>query len=267
MKLLVIVAAVLSTCIHSCSSPKELRYLQGSLDSAQFKTVNIPEPLIQKGDVLSIVVFSDNPAASAGFNIPMNAAGQVSIAETATPSLGSGGSSSNPSVGYLVDKDGNIQFPRLGNLQVEGLSKAQLTDLLDSKLKDKFLTNPYYSIRTLNLKISIIGEVKNPGVYSMSAEKMNILEAISIAGDLTYFGMRENILVIRERNGIREFGRLNLTQPEIFTSPFFQLQQNDIVMVDMRKQKIAANDQVLIRNITLLLSIVTSIAVIYNIFR
>ena len=267
MKEIIFAITVFSFSLISCSSPKELRYLQGSLDAEEWKSVSIPEPIIQKGDLLSIIVYSDNPAASAVFNLPMNSTSQVSIAETSSPALGSGSSIGPPSAGYLVDKDGNIQFPQLGNLQVEGLKKEELVTLLNSKLKGSLLNNPYYSIRFLNLKISILGEIKNPGVYNMSSEKMNILEAISVAGDLTYFGMRQNVLVIREIKGKREFGRLDLTKPDIFNSPYFQLQQNDIVMVDMRKQKIAANDQVLIRNITLLLSIITSIAVILNLLQ
>jgi polysaccharide export outer membrane protein len=229
--------------------------------------VRIPEPVIQKGDLLSIMVFSDNPAASAQFNLPMAITSQVSVASGGSPSLGSGNPPSAEPTGYLVDKDGNIQFPQLGILKVGGMTRMELIALLDSRLKDKYLTNPYYTIRFLNYKITVFGEVKNPGVYSIPSEKINLLEAISMAGDLTFFGKRENVLVIREENGVREFGRVDLTKPDIFNSPYYQLKQNDIVMIDMRRQKISANDQVLYRNATFVLSIASTIAIIVALFQ
>jgi polysaccharide export outer membrane protein len=254
---------IILTCfLFSCGSVKELQLMQGSFDTARLSQVQVPDPVIQKGDILSVIVYSDNDLASAKYNQPI-----IASQAAANPIGGSAEAASPKSGGYLVDKSGNIQFPQLGVLHVEGLTKDGLTLLLDSKLKDTLLKNPYYSIRFLNFKITIMGEVNNPGVLSADDEKLNLLQAISRAGDLTYFARRDNVRIIRETSGKREFGEVDLTKPELFTSPYFNLQQNDIVMVDLRPKKIAANDQLWVRNVTVTVSILSAVALIANLFR
>ncbi|HEV3327659.1 MAG TPA: polysaccharide export protein, partial [Puia sp.] len=130
-----------------------------------------------------------------------------------------------------------------------------------------FLKNPYYSIRFLNYRVTMIGEVSRPGVYTLPGERVNILEAIGLAGDLTFYGRRDNVLVMRENNGKREFARLDLTKPEIMSSPYFYLQQNDMVIVEPNKKKIAANDQVTARNVSIAATVISTLAILYSIFR
>lgn len=246
----------------SCANMKKLEYLQGPLDSNELSKINIPDPVIQKGDVLNITVYSDNPTASAVYNQSMaNLSSLVGAG-----SDGSNGSSQQSSVGYLVDNFGNIQFPGIGVLYIEGITKKQLSELLDNKLKP-FLQNPYYNIRFLNYKITIIGDVAQPSVYSIPSERVNIFEAIALAGDLTITANRNNVLVIREQNGKREFGRLDLTNPEIFKSPFYHLKQNDIVYVDLTKHKAISNSETTLRYVTFGTSIISAIALILTIFR
>ncbi len=256
----------------SCGNTRHLTYLQGSFDTARLNQVKPSDPVVQKGDLLSIIVYSDNPAATAIYNQPISGASSSGSAPAGGGdaagglSAASAGGASPASPGYLVDEAGNIQFQALGQLHVEGLTKSQVKELLDSKLKN-FLTNPYYTVRFLNYKLTMLGEVMRPGVYSIPGESVNLLEALGMAGDMTFFGRRDNILVVREFNGKREFGRLDITKPEVMVSPYFNLQQGDVVIVEATKRKIAANDQLTTRNISLAVSIVSTLAILYSIFR
>jgi len=255
------VTVLIAFVTSSCSSPKELQYVQGNFDTAELSKLVLPQPTVQKGDLLNIEVFSDNETAS----LPFNQAGkssQVDQSEMPTVKTAMQTSGSN----YLVDLQGFINFPIIGKLKVEELNKVQLTELLDGKLK-KYLSNPYYNIRFINFKITMVGELTKPGVYSIPNERVNILEAIGMAGDLTFFGKRDNVLIVREANGKREFGRIDLRNPNVFKSPYYFLQQNDIVIVDMSKRKIAANDQVAFRNVSLAATVISAIAVILTVLK
>jgi polysaccharide biosynthesis/export protein len=139
-------------------------------------------------------------------------------------------------------------------------------ELLDSSLK-AYLKNPYYSIRFLNYRFTMLGEVTRPGIFNIPGERVNLLEALGLAGDLTFYGRRDNVLIVRENNGKREFARLDLTKPEIMASPYFFLQQSDVVIVEPTKKKVAANDQLTARNVTIAATIVSTLALIYSIFR
>jgi polysaccharide export outer membrane protein len=162
---------------------------------------------------------------------------------------------------------GDIHFQGLGKLHLEGLTKSQLTDTLDSKLKDSLLTNPYYNIRFLNYRFTMLGEINKPGIFTIPGERISLLEAISLAGDLTYYGRRDNVLIIRQTNGKREWGRLDLTRPDIMASPYYYLQQNDILIVEANRKKAAASDQLTSRNISIAATVVSVLAIIYSIFR
>lgn len=262
---------ILTFC--SCGDTRHITYMQGKFDTASLSQVKPSDPVVQKGDILSIIVYSDNPAATAIYNQPISSSsgGAASATGSEVGGAAGGGSAlaggSTPATpGYLVDELGNIQFQGLGQLHVEGMTRSQLREFLDSKLKN-FLTNPYYTIRFLNYKVTMLGEVSRPGVYSIPGERLNLFEALGLAGDMTFYGRRDNILVIREFNGKREFGRMDITKPEIMKSPYFFLQQGDVVIVEATKKKVAANDQLTTRNVSLALSAVSVLAVVYSIFR
>ncbi len=255
--------------MNSCKTPKQLQYFDGPLDTTRLARVKVPEPIIQKGDLLSIIVFSDNNEASAPYNQPMTTTTQA-INPSAGLSAISGNTVSPASGGYVVDQEGFIQFPRLGQLRVEGLSKGGLVNLLDSKLKDNLLQNPFYSIRFLNYKITILGEVTRPAVYSIPSEKVNILEALGMAGDITVFGLKDDILVIREGTGKREIGKINVSDPLLVESRYYHLIQNDIIIVRASAKKPTASEQQTTRNlarVATVAAIITSIALIVNIFK
>jgi polysaccharide export outer membrane protein len=138
---------------------------------------------------------------------------------------------------YLVDNDGFIEFPVLGHLQVGGLTKGELEELISDKLK-AYLQNPIVTVRMSGYKISVLGEVARPGIFTVNYEKINIFEALALAGDLTIWGMRDNVKLIRENsNGQSEVININLNRSDIVSSPHYYLQQNDILYVTPNKSK------------------------------
>lgn len=263
--LYIILLAACIPCFWSCGNVRHLQYMQGQFDTAQLSQVKYPEPVIQANELVAITVYSDDPRASAYYNLPI----QPSLANTGTLADATSGASAlaaSPGSSYLVNSDGIIQFPGLGPLKVSGLTKKELYDLLMSRLSDK-LKNPYFTIRLTSYRITMIGEVNRPGQFTIPNERVSLLEAISLAGDLTSYGRRDNILIIREINGQRTFKRLDLRKPEILGSDYFYLQPNDMVLVDLNKNKAAVSDQATVRNISLATSVISVLAVLITVLR
>ena len=189
---------------------------------------NLPQLQIQPDDLLSIRVRSLDLVAVEPFNVdPPNAANI------------SGGGATRPLIGYLVSRQGTIDFPQLGTINVIGLTTEDLRDTLKQKLVP-YLNDPVVMVRFLNFRITVLGEVTSPNTFFVANERVTILDALGQAGDITPYGNRTNVLVIREQNGQRQTGRLNLQDRDIFTSPFFYLQQNDVVYVEPLKVRTAA---------------------------
>jgi polysaccharide export outer membrane protein len=245
--------------LASCGNLKQLQYLQGTIDTAALNSINFVEPKIQQGDLISITVYSDNQAASAIYN----QGGAVS------PTLSGGGMGGTimTGTGYLVTETGHIQLYELGSIMAAGLTKKQLGDLLAQQYAQKnLLNNPFVEVRFLNFKITVVGDVNRPGVYTFPVEKVSVFDAIGMAGDLTAYAKRDNILVVREVNGVRRFARLDLTNPEVFNSSYYYLQQNDMIVIDPTKAKTTLTDQTL-RNISIATSLLSIIAITYSLFR
>lgn len=244
----------------SCGTQKPLpNYLQNMSDTGDKKDVIVPQLRIQKNDILSIQVYSasTDPKVDELYNL------RPPVAVTGT---GQGITSG----GFLVDGNGNIEYPRVGLLHAEGLTKPELADIIKHKIneRDSVLTNPSVIIRFINLKITVMGEVKNPGVISFPGERVTIMEAIGLAGDVTDYGIKDAVKVIRETDGKREVGVINLASDSLFLSPYYNLVQNDVILVQPtnKKAKKAEQDLVLQR-VSFGLSIITAIALLYNIFR
>lgn len=220
-----------------CANSKKV-VLFNELNQASIKSqVEDLEPVIQKNDLLSITVSSINPEATTIFNNPNNANTQSSTSAGSTTNI----------AGYLVNQDGYIQFPVLGNIKAAGLSKKQLKDNITKGLSDgKLLIDPIVNIRYLNFKVTVIGEVGRPNVINVPNEKISLLEALGLAGDLTVYSRRDNVLVIREVDGAKTFQRINLNTNEIFTSPYYYLKSNDIVYVETNKNKVASTSRGLV---------------------
>jgi len=230
----------------SCKGYKEVAYFQNlkGQDLIEEEIKNYPPIKIQRDDILDITVTSRNPEATALYN------------SNAASSASSGGKSSGSgSPGYLVDQNGTIQLPSLGAVKVEGLTTAEARILIQEKLTT-YLTEPIVNLRITNFKISIIGDVGSPGVYPIQSEKVTVVEALSMAGDLTITAMRKNILLVRESGGKRQYVRLNLKDKEIFNSPYFYLQPNDALYIQPTDAKYAAVDT-FTRNIGLVLSVIS----------
>ena len=216
-----ILAVVLMT---SCGTVKDIAYFQN-------KVVNEPEAIdkhagivIQPKDMLSIVVSSRNPELVAMFNLPV-------ISYQAGSEIVSGAGQQRL-MGYVVDNDGYIDFPVLGPIKVAGLTRWELSKLIKERLlKEGLLTDAVVTVEFMNFKVSVIGEVNSPGTYTLSNDKVTILQAIGLARDLTIFGQRENVCVIREREGERVIYEINLCDVSMFNSPAYYLQQNDVVYV------------------------------------
>lgn len=246
---------IITVFLHlTACGPKQAPYFQGNFDTTRYAEIHIPEIAIQKGDILSITVFSDDPTASAIYNQPV-----VNVGTSA-------GQMGGNTAGYLVDEDGNIQFQALGRLHVEGLSKSALIELLNKKLSTE-LKNPYYTIRFLNYKITVQGEVNRGGTFMVPNERVTILEALALAGDLTVYAKRNDVLIIREKNGRRELGRADITKPDLFNSPYYYLRQNDMVIVEPTRKKPSAGDQQVQRNVGIITAVVSTLAVVYSILR
>ncbi len=254
--LFAVIGVYIMHIMSSCGTTKGMILVRGPFDTAKLSVINPVEPVIRKGDIISIIVYSDNPEATKIYN--------QSLGNSSGASQSVGGSSGAP--GYQVDVDGNIVFQGLGKIKVEGLTKGALKDTLDARLTP-FLQHPYYSIRYLNFKFTMMGEVGHPGQVSIPGERINMLEAIALAGDLTSFANRDSVFIIRETNNKREFAWMNLTKPDIMASPYYYIQQNDIIIIEPTKKKAAATDVITTRNISLGLAIISTLTVLYSIFR
>lgn len=226
----ILTAAIL--VFTSCSSTKRATYFYGVKDGAIASNTPLPESIIQKNDILTINVSSLNPDASAVFNSP-NAPGNAGT--TAAPGT---------PVGYLVSSEGTIQFPILGNIKAEGLTKNQLKDTIARALIDReLLLDPIVTIRFANFRVTVLGEVNSPTVVSIPNEKISLLEALGLAGDLTIYARRNNVMIIREENDQKVIERIDLNSSEIFTSPYYYLKSGDIVYVEPNKTKIASTSR------------------------
>ncbi|MDC6389778.1 polysaccharide biosynthesis/export family protein [Maribacter sp. PR1] len=216
---------IVYTMIMSCASRKEVVYFQ---DSSNFETLVNTTTFVSKfkvDDLVSIHVSSLNPEASAPFNL-VSAAGENGMVPQ--------------QVDYLVDQAGEIDFPVIGKLKIEGLSPDELRLLLRNRLSD-YLKDPIINIRLRNFTVTVLGEVRTPGTYPVNGEQITILEALGLAGDLTIRGVRKNVLVIRDFNGTKVYTRIDLTTKNMVKSPVYYLTQNDVVYVEPNKSGITAS--------------------------
>lgn len=215
--------------LASCKTPRTITYFQdtkGDIATVRSSPASY-EVSIQPSDLLTITVSSIDPNAVAIFNLPATTfltPGNTELATTPVMQT------------YLVDSNGNIDFPVLGRLKVSGLTRIQLADIIKEKI-NVYVKEPLVNVQIINFKISVLGEVNAPGTKSINGERITILDAISLAGDLTINGMRNNVLLIRENGAQKDFYRFDLTSSDLFSAPYFYLKQNDILYVEPNKAK------------------------------
>lgn len=220
--------------LFACVNSKKVTYFADLKDSTAFSSLTIPEHIIQPNDLLSINVSSLDPAASEMFNKP----NQNQMRTTTN-----NGDAVEPA-GYLVNKAGFINFLMIGNIKAEGLTKDQLQENIRRAIVErKLLLDPVIEVRHLNYKVTVLGEVTRPMVITVPDEKMTLLEALGLAGDMTIFAKRENVLVIRTEGGQRTTNRINLNSTELFTSPYYFLKPNDVVYVEPNKARVMSGSR------------------------
>ena len=214
--------------------------------------VSEPKPIIYKpDDILTINVSALDPDTVKPFNLQV-------VSNNDSNLLNAGGQQQFQS--YLIDYDGNIDFPVLGKLKVAGLNRTELTSMLVEKISE-YANNPIVNVRLSNFTITILGEVRNPGTFTIQDERITVLEALGLADDLTIFGKRKNVLLIREVDGKKKFAKIDLTSVNAVNSPVYYLQQNDVIYIEPNNARIRSstynqNNSVLISAIGTLTTII-----------
>lgn len=232
MKKFLLFIPILAILLTSCRTEKHMLYFtdlakDGDIIQVIPDSIKVYESRILPDDMLAITVTAIDPNAVAIFNLPTQnflAPGQTIMATT--PSLQT----------YLVDADGYIDFPVLGKVLLGGLTRKEATDLLKKEI-GKYVEDPIINLQCTNYKFSVLGEVTKPGTYKFDSERLTILDALGYASDMTIHGNHTNVLLIREEDGVRSFHRIDLSQPDVFTSPYYYLQRNDIVYVEPNKAR------------------------------
>ena len=215
--------------LFSCASKKNLIYLQGPeiTENKQF-FYNV---ILKKDDFLSISIYGVDENSSKLFNVPQIAT-----------SLNKGYTNGTASVqGYLIDSNGEIDFPIIGKIKLGGLQRNEAIELLKEKLKD-YLKDPVINIQIQNFKVTVLGEVRAPGTFNIPNERITILEAIGLAGDLTINAVRKNIKIIRDENGMKKEYIIDITSKSFLNSPLYHLNQNDIIYVTPNQAKINSSN-------------------------
>ena len=254
---LVSVVALFVLLLGACSVPKDVVYFQGvdALTPEKLEQMSQTyKTIIRPGDLLNITVTAWDPSVVPPFNPPVYAyAQQGDLPVAASASM----------YNYLVDKEGFINFPVIGKVKVENFTCLGLAEELQQKIS-KYVTDPLVNVQITNFKVSVMGEVARPGALTVRNDRMSVLDAIGLVGDLTINANRKNILLIREDNGVKTFARLDLTNPELFTSPYYYMQQNDILYVEPNKakQRNSRYSQAQQYSITVFSSILSAISVI-----
>lgn len=236
--------------LNSCATTKNIKYFQSQEEQILKNATTSFGATIQSGDLLLINVSTINAEAAIPFNL------------YETPILANGAGNIKP-ISYLVDDDGYINFPVLGPLNVAGLTTKKLVQKLETDLIE-YINNPTINIRFANFRVSVLGEVNRPGIFQVTNERISIIEALALAGDLTIYGQRTNVLLIRIENGEKVFIPVDLTKKSLFNSPYYNLKQNDIIYIAPNKTRINAstigpNTSVIISSASLLITLLALI--------
>lgn len=247
-----LVALGVAMLFSSCHEVQEIAYISDAQRDSSFALQGQFSGGIQANDLLSIYVESETPESTIQFNQETN---KIAVFNGAVMNPG------NSSVsGYLVNHDGDIIFPVLGKIRVLGLTHNELAALIEQQLiSEGHITDPVVTVKLMNFRVCVLGDVARPGQLVVAGERLTIFEALSMVGDLTIYGQRHNVTIIREENGLRTIGEIDLSSKDIFESPYYYLHQNDVVYVEpnMRKKKTAERDPMILTYISSAVSIVS----------
>ena len=243
--------------LSSCVNTRKVAYFKDVQDSTLIASKAGLEPVIQKKDILSISVSSLSNEATVLFNMP-----NLPMTPSAAASL------TSQTAGYLVGEDGTIKFPILGEIPAAGFTQKQLENNITQLLIDKkLLFDPIVTARFLNFRVTVLGEVARPGVVYVPSEQISILEAIGDAGDLTIYGLRNNVILIRQEGGNKLVKRLNLNSSRILQSPYYFLKSNDVLYVEPGKEKVASTSLTQQRLPIILSGLSLLIILLVNVFK
>lgn len=243
--------------LSSCTPYKNIPYFIDFPDTAQktsVKTVSFSSPVIKPDDLLSITI----ETVDADITRLLNSANTVAQTSNLPPSA-----NQQTIPGYLVDKNGEVELPFIGKIKLEGFTTIQARDTITAAIS-QYIRNPIVNIKFANFKVTVLGEVLKPSTYIMPTEKVTVFDALGQAGDLTIYGRRENVLVIRDTlNNQKNMVHLNLNSKNIMSSPYFYLQPNDVVYVEPNKAKAASTDAARNRMITITASVISLLIVFF----
>jgi len=266
MKIKLVVFSLLVFLLGACSTPRNLTYFEDSKEMTDKQLLQMTsdyEPHFKCGDKLVIIVSAIDPVAVAPFNMPVTMVTDVLQTQTSSVVDRKALSQNQSYLPYTVDSEGYINFPVLGKLSVKGQTPQELTLYLEKRISES-VENPIVNIKLDNFKVSVIGEVTRPGSFNVYNDRVSILDALGLAGDLTIYGRRDNVRLIRDINGKKEIVTLNLTRTNLLESPYFYLQQNDVVYVEPndKKKKTSGYSQAEQYNLSFVSTFVSAISVI-----
>lgn len=255
-------AVLVALLFASCKPSEEIAYIADAQRDSAFALKGQFSGGIQANDLLSIYVASETPESTIQFNQETNKIAVLTDGDNRTV-LNSGSTTVS---GYLVNHDGDIIFPVLGRIHVLGLTHNELAALIEKQLISQgHITDPVVTVKLMNFKVCVLGDVARPGQLVVSGERLTIFEALSMVGDLTIYGQRHNVTIVREENGVRTIGEVDLSSKSVFDSPYYYLHQNDVVYVEpnMRKKKNAERDPMTMTYISSAVSIVSVISSVF----
>lgn len=238
-------ACVCAILLTGCSAPKKVPYLVDAetIPRESLAAVStVKDPIFVQGDLLNICIYASDPTAVAQFNKGQYLTPEGAISKTSNNTNTAGTNTTSLTDYYLVDAEGNIDYPVIGRIHIAGKTKEQLAREIKDAIYPRYIKiEPTIDIRLMNFRVTILGQVKSPGVYQSDNERMNILEALAKAGDLDIRGDRENVLLYRTNaDGTREVHRLNLHDKSLLLSPYFNLQQNDFIYITPNRSAAAS---------------------------
>lgn len=250
----IIIVLLLALTLFSCASKKKVLYFQSEGQTFQSEALNY-EPLLQPDDELMIVVSAKNPELAMPYNL--NSIGLSSI--TLQPNNTMANNYQERLQTYLIDEKGFVTMPVLGPIHLAGMTRIEAIEKIKGLLVND-IKDPVVNVRMLNFKVSVLGEVKNPGIQRVQTDRITVLEALSAAGDLTIYGKRNDILIIREINGAKTIVTVDIGQQDIVNSPYYYLSQNDVVYVQPNKTRvdssvIGPNVSVILAGLSLLIAV------------
>lgn len=250
----ILLLTVISTLIlGSCASRKDLVYFQPADSIALITNYETNAPKLQAGDILAISVTADDIRASQPFNQISSYAGNTGNLQSANPFIPT----------YAIDNNGYIDFPKLGKIKLAGKTRTEALDYLRSEVS-KYIVSPGISMEIRNFRVTVLGEVKNPGTYPINNDRITLLEAIGLAGDLTINGVRKNVLVVREQNGVKQEYRVDLTSRNVLNSPVYYLAQNDVIYIEpngarVQSSKYTQNTSIFVSVASIIIGLITLI--------